>query len=75
MELDIDLLQCDLVHLAFPLSLQYIAATPAALTIDAADGQLEVGAGGEEEEEECAVAEKQYQCEFDCGFTGNFSEV
>jgi len=74
MEVDIDLIQCDLVHLAFPLSSQYIAATPAATTIDAADGQLEVGAGGEEEEE-CAVAEKQYECDFDCDFRGNFSEV
>ena len=78
MEVDIDLVQCDIVRLAFPLSAQAVedpcapAAAPAAQAVgdDAA-----AACDSDSATDEQAQGEKQYQCEFDCGFTGSFADV
>ncbi len=78
MEVDIDLVQCDIVRLAFPLSAQAVeescapAAAPAAQLVgdDAA-----AACDSDSATDEQAQGEKQYQCEFDCGFTGSFADV
>ena len=67
MEVDIDLVQCDVAQLAFRLA-----------TSDAHTPRLPPPAGSEASEPTVPAekeGEKQYQCEFDCGFTGSFAEV
>ena len=60
MEVDIDLVQCDLARLAFPICTPVEDSASAVEMPATADDQGHV---------------EQFECEFDCGFTGGFDEV
>ena len=60
MEVDIDLVQCDLARLAFPICTPFEDSASAVEMPATADDQGHV---------------EQFACEFDCGFTGGFDEV
>jgi hypothetical protein len=76
MEVDIDLVQCDIVRLAFPLSCDApCGGAPPAAAAQPQECDTAAASHSNSKTDEQAQAEKQYQCEFDCGFTGTFSDV
>jgi hypothetical protein len=85
MEVDIDLVQCDIARLAIALSIRqgspcaddsaHDTETQREIAAARCGDAASQGAEGPNDDDEEESTEKQYQCEHDCGFVGSYDEV